>query len=372
MALGLGELLGHTERGPRREDRHLRDGIGVLGERGDDRVARLVHRHRPLLLGEQGIGGVATADQQPVACVREVLCRDHVAVVAHRVDRRLVQEVGQVRAGEAGRGAAHGVKVDVRGEVLVMRVHEQDRGALALVRERDLDGAVKAAGAQQRGIKGLGAVGGRHHDDARRRVEAVHLREHQVEGLLALVIGGKARAASTPDGVDLVDEDDRGGGLAGVREEVPHARRSDADEHLDEARATQREEGDLGLARHGTRHLGLSRARGPHHEDALRPHGAGATVAVGVLQEVDDLRDLLLGALVARDVAEARRRPFLVVELGLGAAEAHDPPSERLLAAPADPDEEPDEEQERKEGEQHRRERLAAGRAAGDAHVVAQ
>ena len=38
---------------PGGQDRDLRDRVGVLGQRGDQRVAGLVDRHRILLLGEQ-------------------------------------------------------------------------------------------------------------------------------------------------------------------------------------------------------------------------------------------------------------------------------------------------------------------------------
>ena len=63
------------------------------------------------------------------------------------------------------------------------------------------------------------------------------------------------------DGVDLVDEDDRRGPLAGIGEQVPDPRRPHPDEHLDEARAGQGQEGHLGLAGHGPGHEGLAGAR---------------------------------------------------------------------------------------------------------------
>ena len=55
-------------------------------------------------------------------------------------------------------------------------------------------------------------------------LEAVHLGEHLVQRLLALVVpAAEAGAALAADGVDLVDEDDRGGLLArGLR--TGHAR----------------------------------------------------------------------------------------------------------------------------------------------------
>ena len=154
------------------------------------------------------------------------------------------------------------------------------------------------------------------------------------------------------DGVDLVDEDDRGGPLAGVREEVPHPGRPDADEHLDEARPGDGEEGHLGLARHGPGQEGLAGTGRPDHQDAPGPDRAGSGVALGVLQEVDHLADLLLGTLVAGDVGEARRRPLLVEHLRLGTADAHDPACHLPAGAPAQPYEEPDEDEERQERQQ--------------------
>ena len=56
------------------------------------------------------------------------------------------------------------------------------------VGQRHQDLAVEAARAQQRGVEDVGAVGGRHHHDALGGLEAVHLGEHLVERLLALVV----------------------------------------------------------------------------------------------------------------------------------------------------------------------------------------
>jgi hypothetical protein len=78
-------------------------------------------------------------------------------------------------------------------------------------------------------------VRGGHHHDALGRLEAVHLGEHLVEGLLALVVAAaEPRAPLAADGVDLVDEDDRRSLLARGLEQVPDSRRADADEHLHE------------------------------------------------------------------------------------------------------------------------------------------
>ncbi len=122
--------------------------------------------------------------------------------------------------------------------------------------------AVEAARPQERRVEDVRPVGRGDHDDVRVGVEAVHLDEDLVEGLLALVVrAAEARAALAADGVDLVDEDDAGAVALGLIEEVADAAGADADEHLHELRAGDAEEGHAGLAGHGARQQGLAGAR---------------------------------------------------------------------------------------------------------------
>src|SRR4030095_1692576 len=77
-------------------------------------------------------------------------------------------------------------------------------------------------------------------------------------------------ATMAADRVDLVDEDDARRVLLALLEEVAHARRADADEHLDEVGAADREEGNVGFPRDGAREQRLARSRRAHEEHALR------------------------------------------------------------------------------------------------------
>jgi hypothetical protein len=124
--------------------------------------------------------------------------------------------------------------------------------------------------------RGLRAVGGAEQDHAGRGVEAVELGEELVERVLALVVAADAAegAAGPAERVELVDEDDGGGGLPGLLEQVAHAGGADAHEHLDELGAGDREERHAGLAGHGLGDQGLAGAGGADEEDALRDAGA--------------------------------------------------------------------------------------------------
>ena len=138
----------------------------------------------------------------------------------------------------------------------------------------DDDAAIEAAGPQQRRIEHVGPVRGRDEDDALVRLESVHLDEQLVERLLALVVpAAETCAAMTADRVDLVDEHDARRVLLALLEQVAHARGADADEHLDEVGAADREERHVRLAgdRAGEQRL----ARFPEGPSAARPSGCG-------------------------------------------------------------------------------------------------
>ncbi len=161
-------------------------------------------------------------------------------------------------------------------------------------------------------------------------------------------------AARAADRVELVDEDDRGRLLLGLLEEVAHARRADADDHLDELRRAQREERHVGLAGDRPREQRLARARRAGQQHALRDRCAEPSIAIGVLEEVDDLLELLLDLVDAGDVGERHARLRGVVALGLRAPEAHHAAAARARGTAQDVDQQRDDQQRRAERDQDR------------------
>ncbi len=201
-----------------------------------------------------------------------------------------------------------------------MRIFSRPR--ISGIRHHDL--TVEPARTQQRRIENVGTVGRGDQDDALVRLEAVHLDEELVQGLLALVIAAaETGAAMTADRVDFVDEDDAGRVLLRLLEHVAHAARADADEHLDEVGARDREERHIRLARDGARKKRLTGAGRADQQRALRDAAAEALEFLRVLQELDDFLELLLGLVDAGDVLEGDAAVALGQKPGLGLAEAH-------------------------------------------------
>ncbi len=134
----------------------------------------------------------------------------------------------------------------------------------------------------------------------------------------------KTRSAASCHGIDLIDEDDAGGVLLGLLEHVSHTGCADTDEHLDKVRAADRIERHPGLTCHGLckkRLAGSGRALEQH---ALRNAGADLGVVGGILQEIDDLREVLLLLVKSCHIGEGN--PVLRIRAhGTALSEVHHP-----------------------------------------------
>ncbi len=146
-------------------------------------------------------------------------------------------------------------------------------------------------------------------DDVGLAVEAVHLDQDLVQGLLALVVrAAEAGAALAANGVDFVHEDDAGRVALGLVEQVAHAAGADADEHLDELGAGDGEERHARLAGHGARQQRLAGARRADQQHAARDTRAERGELLRVLQELHHFGKLLLSLLHPGDVGEGDGR----------------------------------------------------------------
>ena len=302
----------------------------------------------------------------------EIDHRDHALAGAGGEQRRLVHDVGEIRAGEPRCAARDHPRIDVRPDPHLLHVHLQDLLAAKHIRVGHDDLTVEAAGPQQRRVEHVGAVGRRDQDDAFIGLEAVHLDQQLVERLLALVVAAaQPGAAMAADGVDLVDEHDARRVLLRLLEHVAHARRADADEHLDEVGPGDGEEGHIGLAGDRAGEQGLA---GTGRADQQHPFGNAAAHLLEflwVLQELHDLLKLLLGLVDPGDIIEGHPPLLLGQQARARFAEAHRLTAARLhLAHEKDPhaDQQEHGEPGYEDAEQGRH--AVVDRGGGDAHTT--
>ena len=167
----------------------------------------------------------------------------------------------------------------------------KDCGTPLGVRHIHHDLAVEAARAQERRVEHVGTVGRRDEDHAAVGVESVHLDQQLVQSLLALVVPATEAGAALPSHrVDLVDEDQAGAMRLGGVKQISHSGRTHADEHLDEIGARDVEERHARLAGDGARKVGLAHSGRAREEDALGDLRTQRRILLGVLEEIDDLK----------------------------------------------------------------------------------
>ena len=238
------------------------------------------------------------------------------------------------------------------------------------VRPVDQHLAVETPGPQQGRIEHLRAIGGAEQDHAAARIEAVELGEQLIERLLLLVVAAvSARRAASPQRIELVDEDDAGRRLPRLLEQVADARGADADEHLDELGARDREKRHARLAGDRARQQRLSGARRSDQQHALGDAGAQPAERFRIAQEGDDLLQLVFRLVDAGDVLERHLGVGFDIDLGARFSDRHQTAEPLALGHAADaigPDQV--EEEDRQRPGQDRREKIARRRARdGDA-----
>ena len=245
-------------------------------------------------LGRDGGGGQIDARHDP----------------AHRLYRRLAGQRGNVRADEAVSGASEFGDIDAFVERHAAGVDGEYLAAAAFVGYADDDLAVEAAGAAQRLVDRIGAVGGGDDDKIGTRLQPVHQREQlRNEALLCLA---RDLAALGGDAVDLVDEDDRGGGLRGLFEHVAQALFGLAIGAAHDFRTVDQKEFGLALVGDGAGKAGLAGAGRAIEQHALGRIDAEALEQLGVAQrQLDHLAQLVDGVahaanIVVGDVGTAR------------------------------------------------------------------
>src|SRR4028118_396764 len=147
------------------DDADLVDRVGVGQQSTHDGVTGLVVGGDLLLLVGDEPGLALRTGYDPVYGLLHLDLVYLVLVVPRGEQRRLVDEVREVRAGEAGRAAGQRLYVDIRAEGLAPRVDAQDLLAPRKVGPVNDDLAVEAARAQEGRVEDVRAVGGGDHDD---------------------------------------------------------------------------------------------------------------------------------------------------------------------------------------------------------------
>ncbi len=184
-----------------------------------------------------------------------------------RVHGRFLAERGDVGAHEAVGDVRDALEVHVLGQRHAPRVHVQDLQAADLVRHADLYLPVEPSAPAQRGVDGVGPVGGGHDDYLAAGLQAVH--QGQQLGHDPALDFARDLLPLRRDGVDLVDEYDRRRVVLGFLEDVAELLLRLAVVLGHDLRAADVDEVSVRLAGHGFGDHGLAGAGRAEEHDAL-------------------------------------------------------------------------------------------------------
>ena len=310
----------------------LGNGLGVLFQSGDQGVAHLVVGNQPLFhLGEHGVLLFRTGNDG-FKGNQQVLLVHGLPAHADGPQGGFVHQVGQIRAYGAGGGLGDLLKIHILGELDLPGMDLQGIQTALVVGPVHDDPAVKPAGPQQGLVQNLGPVGGGQTHDALGGLKAVDFAEELVEGLLLLGIVAVAVVPAAAHGVDFVNEDDAGCHLCRLLEQIPDPAGAHAHKHLHKIGTGNGEEGHIGFTGHRPGKQGLAGAGRAHQQGALGQLGADFRIALGIVEEIDDLLQGFLGFVLTGHILKGDAGLLFHVDLGLALAEApHHPVAAHAL-----------------------------------------
>ena len=179
--------------------------------------------------------------------------RDRRGIFFRRQQGRGIHDVRNRRGRQAGGKPRELAQIKSSDGTQAARVEPKQRFAFVHVRQAEMAGAVEAAGADQRRIDIFYIVGRAQHDDPRARREAVQLDQHGIDDAVVLRFAGGIAATAFAQPIDLVDEDNARRLLARQRKQLSDPAHPDAEKHVGEIPAGERNERHARLAGHGAR-----------------------------------------------------------------------------------------------------------------------
>ena len=235
VAVSRWQAHGHAQSTAARDDGHFMHRVALGQHFANQRMPGLmVSRVAALFLGHDHALAFR-AHQDFVFGLLKILHLHNAGIATRRHQSRFVAQIGEISAAHAGRATGNRAGVDVLRRWDFAHVDIQNLFTSANIGQGDIHLTVKTARAKQSSIQNIRTVGCGHHNHAKIGFKTVHLDQHLVQCLLALVIAttdtGTTLAAN---GVDLVNKNDTRRVFLGVFKHVTHTRCAHADKHLNE------------------------------------------------------------------------------------------------------------------------------------------
>ena len=236
-----------------------------------------------------------------------------------------VNGISQVRPGKTGSRLGNSPEIHILGQRFAAGMDAQDGFPSINIWRINDDLPIESARPQERAIEHVRTIGGGQNDHTRVSGESVHFDEQLVERLFPFIVDrADVNTPLASDGIQLVNEHDTGGLGFGLLKQIANARGADTHEHLDKIAAAEREEGDVGFARHGFGQQGFSGPGRANEQNPFWDVGANRFIALRMFEKINHFLQLILGFLASSDIVESDASFLFRDEAGFALAEAQD------------------------------------------------
>mmetsp|Transcript_16893 Transcript_16893/g.29072 ORF Transcript_16893/g.29072 Transcript_16893/m.29072 type:complete len:407 (+) Transcript_16893:208-1428(+) len=239
-------------------------------------------------------------------------------------DSSLVHEVLKLGARESRSTATNGLKINIGLKGLSTSVNAKDTSTSPEVGKVHSDLPVETSRTKECLIKNVNPVGGCNGDNSRVSIESIHLYQNLVNSLFPLIVStSESSTTLTSDSIDLINEDNAGSVLLRLREDVTDTRRSNTNEHLNELRSRDGDEGHSSLTSNSLGKKGLTSTGRSIKDNSPWNSAAVLRVHLRLLQEINNLSQLQLGAIASSNILKVHASIRNHLNFGLGLTHSH-------------------------------------------------
>ena len=230
----------------------------------------------------------------------------HAGVATGCHQGRFVAQVGKISTTHAWCTAGNHLGLHVLANRHFAHVHVQNLLTATDVWQGHVDLAVKTAWTQQSRIQNVRTVGRSNHDHTQVGFKTIHLDQHLVEGLFALVVAAtQACATLATHRVNFVNKNDARRVLFGVLEHVANAGSTHTHKHLDKVRTGDAEKRHFRFASDAFGQQCFTCARRTHQKQTAGNAAAQFLEPLRIFQEVNHLFDFFFGFITTGHISKS-------------------------------------------------------------------
>ena len=173
-------------------------------------------------------------------------------------------------------------------------------------------------------IKNISTICSCNSDNSGVSIETVHLYKKLVNGLLTLVISSsKSCATLTSNCINLVNENNTGGVLLSLGENITYTRSSNSDKHLYELGSRDGDEGNSSFSSNSLCEKGLTGTGRSIKDNSTRNTASVSIVKLRLLEEINNLNKLKLCSIASCNIVEVNSGIGDHLNLSLCLSESH-------------------------------------------------